>query len=173
MKNLQIPLILLLTVLTLFSCIDDPNTTGIFIVRHADRVENEDALTDLGRIRAGELKRMLKGVGISAIYVSQGFNRTQKTADSLAIELGIITTNYNAFNIPELAASINENHLGKNILVVGHSNTVSQTITELDTPPGFVNIPDDEFDNMYILVLNSEGENTLLETKYGADTPLE
>ena len=164
-------LVLLVLLLTMTSCTYTSKPTTIFIVRHADRLGAQDALNPLGFERAGELKRVLENADIEAIYVSQ-YNRTHQTADSLAIALNLAKIQYDAGNIHALADSINKNHFGKTILVVGHSNTVSQTIAALDTIPNFATIPEDQYDNMYIVTRHSKTGNKVTKLKYGAKTPL-
>lgn len=139
----------------------------IFLVRHADKQGNLDDLSAAGEARAQELSRILDEANIVAIYASQ-LNRTQETAAPLATALGLSVTLYNTNNLPALANQIKSNHGGKNVLVVGHSNTVPITIGQLGISPQPPNIPDSEYDHLYILTRHSKIINKLIKLRYGA-----
>ena len=145
------------------------NPTTVFLVRHADKQGSSDALSAAGMVRANELERILDEADIDVIYASQ-YNRTQQTANSLATELGLTVQLYDAGDIPSLVDEITTTHRRKRILVVGHSNTIPQTIGQLGftTPP---NIPEDEYDHLYLAILHSKMNNQLIKMEYGADTP--
>jgi hypothetical protein len=126
--------------------------TTIYFVRHAEKESgNDPVLTANGKKRAGDLMRALKNKHVKRIYVTQ-FKRTQMTADSMRIQLGIDTVQYQAnengidlFN--KIAA---HGDFGRTILIIGHSNTIPDHIKKA----GVVNypltdIPDAEFDNLY------------------------
>ena len=139
----------------------------IFLVRHADRVENQDDLTPAGDIRAAELARVLGEANIVAIYASQ-YNRTQETAAPLANLLGLNVIQYDASNLQQLVSTVKSNHSGQNVLIVGHSNTVPQTIGLFGISPQPPNIPHDEYDHMYILTRHSKIRDKLIKLRYGA-----
>jgi bisphosphoglycerate-dependent phosphoglycerate mutase len=72
--------------------------------------------------------------------------------------------------MPKFLYSILES--GENALVVGHSNTVLTMIQELELKPSKNEIPDTEYDNLYVVYLknkNGRGGFTLRlkEMKYG------
>ena len=124
-KNLVI-LLLTLTFATFLNAQSQPaigNKTNIYIVRHAEKQAGEDPLlTPEGNIRAGDLMRTLKNKRIKRIYVSQ-FKRTQQTADSMFLQLGIDTVLYNAdVSCTDLFNTIEKNHdWNKHILIISHS----------------------------------------------------
>jgi broad specificity phosphatase PhoE len=148
--------------------------TKIFIVRHADRDGNLDALkVPLGANRAKELKRVLQNTGIDSIY-STNTNRTRSTAEPLADFLGITTALYSNSN--RVIDTILKKHLNKEILVVGHSNTVDSLIKRCGCP-GVGLIPDTQFDNLYLVIITRPTKPLLLrrrcdllKMKYGAVT---
>ena len=133
-------------------CFIKSPVTTVILVRHADRSGTLDALSSAGVTRAQELARILDETNISVIYVSTA-NRTQQTAAPLATQLGIGITIYNTGNLQALADEIKSAHKGKVILVVGHNNTVPQTINLLGVTPTLTNIPEDDYDNLYIVNL--------------------
>jgi len=128
--------------------------TKIYIVRHAEKeIGNDPGLTVAGKTRAGDLMRALKNKGIRHIYVSQ-YRRTQMTADSMRIQLGIDTIHYIAdtTGLDLLKKIMAHDDLQSTILVVGHSNTIPKIIRRL----GVENYPqeyisDDEFDTLFLL----------------------
>lgn len=144
--------------------------TKIFIVRHAEKETGKDpALTTAGNARAGDLMRALQNEGVQKIYVSQ-YKRTQMTADSMRVQLGIKTVQYSADTLCDnLVNTIMENaDFGKTILIIAHSNTIPQIIRKLgvnEYPYG--DIPDSEFDNLFVITYKKE-KAKLKKMKYGA-----
>ena len=150
------------------------STTRIFVVRHADR-EPGDELNPSGMQRAVELKRILMNTGIDSIF-STGFVRTQKTVAPLAAALNLPVLLYDSN--PPLLKRIDLYSKGKTVLVVGHSNTVAQLIKACGCQPPFLNVPDNQFDNLFLIILQHankkhplSGSCRLLSMKYGAPTP--
>jgi broad specificity phosphatase PhoE len=131
----------------------------VFLVRHAERADqgagmqmqkmmgNDPDLSPAGQSRAESLAAMLKDAGITAIYTTQ-FKRTQQTAAPLAKALGLEVQAVSAADLKTLAARIAAEN--GNVLVVGHSNTVPDTIKALGVAAP-VTIGDDEYDNLFIV----------------------
>jgi len=143
----------------------------IYIVRHAEKETGKDpGLTTAGRQRAGDLMRKLKNKHIRRIYVTE-YRRTQMTADSLRIQLGIDTLHYPAGDttLVDLMSMIAQHgDHRKTILVIGHSNTIPNMLRKLGVlnfPPE--NIADEEFDNLF-LVRTKNHKIKLTKYKYGA-----
>lgn len=153
-----------------FCCYQKSPVTTVILVRHADRTGTVDELNSFGVVRAQELARILDETNISVIYTS-ATNRTQQTANPLAMQLGIGISTYDTSNLPALTNDIKSTHKGKVILVVGHSNTVPQTINLLGISPALPNIPHDEYDNMYIVSLSKNSFTRILKMEYGDETP--
>lgn len=141
----------------------------IFIVRHAEKqTGNDPLLTDDGNKRAGDLMRTLKKEKIKRIYVTQ-YKRTQHTADSLQLQLGIDTMQIIAdTSCAALFAAISHNNdWNKPILIITHSNIIQKIIYKLGIT-GFPqqNIPEKEFDNLYRIIVKKK-QPLLTHTKYG------
>lgn len=122
--------------------------TIIYFVRHAEKENgNDPVLTPDGNKRAGSLAQSLKDKNIRRIYVTQ-FRRTQMTADSMRLLLGIDTVHYQADNDgADLFKKIAAHHdFNGAILVIGHSNTIPHYIKNagVNNYPQ-ANIPDNEF----------------------------
>lgn len=122
--------------------------TKIYFVRHAEKESGSDpVLTPDGNKRAGDLARSLKDKHIRRIYVTQ-FQRTQMSADSMRLLLGIDTVHYLADdNGADLLKKIAAHHdFNTTILVVGHSNTIPNYIKNVGVSNyPQANIPDNEF----------------------------
>jgi phosphohistidine phosphatase SixA len=149
---------LIVTLLLLASAAGVQAQQAVYLVRHAERADSgtmaattmttDPDLSDAGRARAEALAAMLKDAGIKAIYTTE-YKRTQQTAAPLAKALGIQPT---AVPAREMAALVEKLEAGSaNALVVGHSNTVGETIAALGISEP-VRIGDTEFDNLFIVV---------------------
>jgi phosphohistidine phosphatase SixA len=156
-------------VLSLYSC----STAKIFFVRHAEKsltVKNDPPLTPEGEQRALELEKILKRKKIKHIY-STNTTRTITTAKPLAESLSLPITYYAHDTMPKFLYRMLES--GDNALVVGHSNTVLKMIEELELRPSKKEIPDDEYDNLFVVYLKSKNGRggyslQLKELKFGA-----
>jgi phosphohistidine phosphatase SixA len=147
----------------------------LYIVRHAEKdTGTNPILSAAGQKRAGDLYRQLKDKKIDLILVSQ-FRRTAMTADSLRLQNKIETLQYKADatgeSLFQVIAANGAN--AKNILVVGHSNTLPVIIKKAgvkDYPQ--TDIPDYEYDNLFIVEQSKKGP-VVLAIKYGAKSVLQ
>lgn len=154
--------------------------TTVFLVRHAERATEpgqDPPLTEAGKARAEALARLLSGAGVKAVYTSQ-FARTKQTAEPLAKLLGIPVSpvplgvkpdkprEVSEQSIRELKSKI-EGHAGEAVLVVGHTNSIPDLIRELggDVVP---NIPEDKFDNLFVVTVYAAGRAKVVQLKYGS-----
>ena len=113
--------------------------------------------------------RKLANKNIQRIYVSE-YRRTQMTGDSMRIQSGIDTVHYVADTVADdLLRRIKEHgDIGKNILVIGHSNTIPYIIRKLGVKNyPKENIPDNEFDNLFLVTVKKSNAK-LVRSKYGA-----
>ena len=151
---------------------DNPTTPmTVILVRHAEKAvvppENKDPdISMLGEKRAAELAKMFGDAGIGAIFVSQ-YKRTQQTVKPLADKLGIAPTPVEAQKTPELIKQIRAQKAGQVVFIAGHNNTVPEVIAALGGPKLPI-IPETQYDNLYILTVNSDGSAKLLKLKYGS-----
>ena len=154
--------------------------TTVFLVRHAERATEpaqDPPLTEAGKARAEALARLLSGAGVKAVYTSQ-FARTKQTAEPLAKLLGVPVNpvplavkpdkprEVSEQSIRELKSKI-EGHAGGAVLVVGHTNSIPDLIRELggDVVP---NIPEDKFDNLFVVTVYAPGRAKVVQLKYGS-----
>ncbi len=151
--------------------------TVVLLVRHAERAPGtgDVPLSDEGRSRALALAEVGKVAGVSAIITTQ-FQRTRQTAAPLAEALGITpvvvgTQSDVAKHAVDVAAAVRQ-QVGKTVLVVGHSNTVSAVVAALGGPK-FPDFCDPEYDNLIVMVLDAEGGVRTVRSRFGARTPVD
>jgi phosphohistidine phosphatase SixA len=155
------------------SAVDPPSLT-VILVRHAEKKivapENKDPdLSLAGLARAQELAKMFGSTRIAAIYATE-YKRTQQTVKPLADKLRLPVTQVEAKKTPELVKQIRSRNAGQVIFIAGHNNTVPEIIAALGGPQLPI-IPEAEFDNLYILTVQSDGSAKLLKMKYGSPIP--
>lgn len=160
-------IIFIAVAVTLFSC-----TTTYYIVRHAEKLNNTDdsPLSPPGLERANTLRDTLAGKRIDSVFASIRV-RTQQTAQPTATAAGtpiqVLPINPNA-GLTDRLRRIN----GKNVLIVGHSNTVPQIVQALSgQTAGPIN--ESVFDSMFIVKKKKcfSTRVTLRRTTYGRPTP--
>lgn len=139
---------------------------AIVVVRHAEKVDQsaDPALSAEGVARAEALARMLKSLDVKAIYVTQ-YRRTALTAAPLATALGVKPVEVNSDATPELVARMKKEHPGDVVLTVGHSNTVPRILNLLGAVEK-VELGDNDYDNLFVVIPTGSGPPTLLRLKY-------
>ena len=150
------------------------SVTPVYVLRHAEKLSGPNPnLTAAGALRAQELARILADVPIAAVY-STDTNRTRQTATPLANAKGLEVQLYQS---PADVKDIVEANKGNVIVIVGHSNTVPDIVGQVGGELSFSDIPDSQFDNLFLLVVKHvNGTSPKLRTqvlhmKYGGETP--
>jgi len=150
-------------------------SSKIYIVRHAekDSVGQDPNLTPAGIQRAIDLADYMGNKKIKNIY-STNTNRTKQTAGPLSERKGLKIQVYENDTLQKFLYRILES--GNNALIVGHSNTSIRMLKELSLTPGIKSIPDDDYDNLFIITLKSRSGPSgfrlkLKETTYGKKSP--
>ena len=166
----------LLSILLFFSIISCQRTvqTTYYIVRHGEKMDNSSnpALSEAGQQRAQELKKLLADKHISQVY-STNYLRTSNTAKPLADAINVPVQTYDPKNQKAFIEDLKKIE-GKNVLVVGHSNTITAIangLYEKDTLQK--ELPEDDFDNLFIVKRQSLPSKKLQLTAkiYGKVTP--
>jgi phosphohistidine phosphatase SixA len=141
-----------------------------YIVRHAEKATPMDNATDVpltkdGGARAEELKLILKKKNIQQIFSTNTIRTkatAQPTADFFSLPIDIYGPRPDSAFINLLKSK------KKNILVVGHSNTVDDIVNMLcskSVVPG--DLKDSEYDNLF--VVKRKGKRFVFKAeKYGA-----
>lgn len=146
--------------------------TRVVIVRHAEKGmqmpdDTQTPLTADGEKRAETLARMLDKSGVSIVY-STNYTRSRETVNNYADRKNIAIKNYNTPE--EVTNLIKSQHTGKAVLVAGHSDTVPRILNGL----GVSSAPqiDDEFNNLFIVTIETNGKTSLTQLKYEIDCNL-
>ena len=143
----------------------------IWVVRHAEKLTDDlkDAnpnLSEKGIQRAEDLKQYLSKKKIEKIF-STPFLRTKNSAEPLAkmlnIEVEIYQTKVNADFANKIKALPN-----RNILIVGHSNTVIEIVKILGAKPPVQTLKDDDYD--FLFEVKIKGDKAFVKThRYGVN----
>ncbi|SFO00378.1 Phosphohistidine phosphatase SixA [Algoriphagus ornithinivorans] len=153
---------LLLICFLMISCKSEKKEKTIYIVRHAEKqlVQDPDPeLAQVGYIRAKKLAQILKDQEIKHIF-STNYKRTQLTAQPTAEQAGVEIQSYEPSNHDDLVDKLHE--LEGNVLVVGHSNTVSRLANYfIGEGEKFNDLTEDEYNFIYEVKLSKDGSAVL------------
>ena len=141
----------------------------IWVVRHAEKLtdypkDTNPNLSEKGLQRAEDLKQYLSKMKIEKIF-STPFLRTKNTAEPLAkilnIKVEIYETKIDANFANKIKALPN-----KNILIIGHSNTVLEIVNILGAKPPVQTLKDDDYD--FLFEVKIKGDKASVKTRrYG------
>lgn len=157
-------LLLLVLTLSLYSCAQETETTAetstFYFIRHAEKDRtNEDnrdpKLKEEGLLRAAKWSLVLNNIKFDAVY-STDYNRTKQTAQPTAEKNGLTLTIYDPTDLDGKAFL--EANKGKNVLVVGHSNTTPQFVNAVLGMEKHQEIDDNNNSNLYIITVSPTGE---------------
>ena len=143
-----------------------PAPHAIVLVRHAEKADQsaDTALSPAGEARALHLAEILGGLGVRAIYTSE-FKRTAQTAQPTAQRLGLTPVVVPAQDTAGLVQRLHREHPTDNTLIVGHADTLPELIRQLGVKDP-VDLPGNEYGNLYIVVTHPTGPPTLLRLHY-------
>jgi broad specificity phosphatase PhoE len=148
---------LLLVCLLAFPALAWADPAFIYLVRHGEKepgTAKDPALTPQGQARASNIAALLRHAGINAVF-SSDTTRTRQTAQPTAQAADVAVQLYNAGKPAELVARLHALSGGA-VLVVGHSNTLTELVRQLGGAPG-KDISDDEYDRVYQLSHGADG----------------
>jgi 2,3-bisphosphoglycerate-dependent phosphoglycerate mutase len=147
-------------------------TTTVVVVRHAENelgTINDPPLTQDGEQRAELLARLFgsrEGSGrIAAIFASDT-RRTQRTAEPLAARLGLQVKTVPGADVDGLLRQIRTKYRGRNVLVVGHSNTVPEIVRRLSRDGRVPPMREDEYGTIYVVTVPTLGRPSILRMTY-------
>ena len=141
----------LFLLVTLVFCVSCSHT--YYVVRHAEKesaapnMSSDVPLSAEGKIRAQKLKEILAKKRISAVF-STNTIRTKSTGQPTADHFGLSIQEYGPR--PDSAFIVKLKSMKKNVLIVGHSNTVDDIVNGLcgeKKVPG--DLPDNEYNKLY------------------------
>ena len=137
----------------------------VILVRHAEKAAapaDNPPLTDAGHKRARALAAMLKDVQAAAVFTTE-LSRTIETARPYAESRGITPTSLPARDVDTLVQRISR-YNGKEVLAVGHTNTLPAVIRKLGGPE--VSITEEEYDRLFVLTVYAPGKASLVTLRY-------
>jgi broad specificity phosphatase PhoE len=142
--------------------------TTVIVVRHTEKLsdEGDPSLSAAGVARAETLSRVLADLPVAALFASQ-YKRTRETLTPLSARFGIPVQTHDARDVVGLARIIRSEHAGQLVVVAGHSNTVPALMRALGVE-SVADIPEDEYDDLFVVRLNADGGATALHLNYGA-----
>lgn len=144
------------------------STTSFILTRHAETtgIGTDPSLSSAGQERANELARILKNTSIQAVY-STNYKRTLETSAKVAANYNINTQIYDPSKLDELVTTILNQYRGQAVYIAGHSNTTNLILNLLIGKITYGNIPDSEYDNLYIVNVSAKGHSKVIHLKYG------
>ena len=161
MKNC---IVLFSFLLILGACTAQNSPKTIYIVRHAEKqLEGKDPeLAYVGEVRAKKLAQILEKEAIKRV-LSTDYTRTRNTAQPTAAAAGLTLEVYDPKNQDALVADLRASE--GNVLVVGHSNTVSQLANAfVGEGEKFADLTDLEYDYIYVVTLEKNGAKVVRKT---------
>jgi broad specificity phosphatase PhoE len=161
MKNF---ILLFSFLLILSACTAQNSPKTIYIVRHAEKqLEGKDPeLAYVGEVRAKKLAQILEKEAIKRV-LSTDYTRTRNTAQPTATAAGLTLEVYDPKNQEALVADLRASE--GNVLVVGHSNTVSQLANAfVNEGEKFADLTDLEYDFIYVVTLEKNGAKVVRKT---------
>jgi len=153
MKKILLVLFLVSINLNVFA--QEEETTKYYFVRHAekdrsDKTNKNPELTEIGLHRANYWRDVLANVKFDMVF-STNYNRTIQTAQPTADKSNLEITFYDPRDMyNEEFQKITK---GKNVLVVGHSNTTSVFANKIIGEEKYPEIEDNNNSNLYIVTL--------------------
>ncbi len=145
--------------------------TIIYLVRHAEKVttdpnDKDPLLTEKGQKRALDLAKKLKRQKISAIYCTD-YQRIKLTVQPIVDKQNIAITIYEPKNLKGFAEKVLQDNKSKKVLIIGHSNTVLETIEALGGKRPVASISDNEYDYFFTVKISEEGLVEVESMRYG------
>ena len=129
--------------------------TTYYFVRHAekdrtDKTNSNPELTEKGMQRAVQWNRTLQYVDFDAVY-STSYKTTLSTAKPIAVAHRLEVQFYNPRQ--PYSEDFKKATSGKNVLVVGHSNTIPQFVNAIIGEKKYPQIQDENNSNLYVVTL--------------------
>lgn len=136
----------------------------LYLIRHAQAEDDgtkNPHLSELGKVQANYWAKAFIGIELDEIY-STDYHRTQETAAPTAKSKKIKVQSYDpsSFDINEL---VNKSD-GKNLLIVGHSNTTPENVNALLGDQSFEHIDHKQHGYQFIVQIKN-GEASVKKLK--------
>lgn len=152
---------------------DEIIVTNLFLVRHAEKKKSESAdpeLTKEGLMRAEDLSRFFEHINLDAVY-STNYQRTMSTAKPTAASKQLEILTYEGVIDTSFANQLLDKHKGKDVLIVGHSNSTPNLANVFMGDKEFESIDHEEYDLIYLVSTQGIGKTKTMILNYGKDSP--
>jgi 2,3-bisphosphoglycerate-dependent phosphoglycerate mutase len=148
-------------------------TTVVVLVRHAEPQPitggGDPDLSIAGERRVAALGEFLADLFVAGkvdhLYAADT-RRAQQTAAPIANQFGLPINLLASNDWPTLARRIKSDHRGETVVVVGYSSTLPVVVEQL--AGANVEVGEDEFDSVFVVVMPSPGDARVLRLHYEA-----
>jgi probable phosphoglycerate mutase len=147
-------------------------TTTVIVVRHAEKelsTISDPPLSQVGEQRAELLARLFgsrEGSGRIAAVFASDTRRAQRTAEPLAARLGLQVKTVPGADVDGLLRQISNDYRGRNVLVVGHSNSVPEIVRRLSRDGRVPPMSENDYGTIYIVTVPTLGRPSVLKLTY-------
>ncbi len=138
----------------------------VYLIRHAEQaLDIEDPpLTEAGHQRAKAWAGILRDAGIKVVYTSKK-RRTKQTGEPIAQALNIPLETMPRRDVAGLVDRLRTRHADDAVLIISHTRTIPKLVKELGHSEE-VTIERDDYDNLFIIVPQSERDPLVLRLRY-------
>ena len=142
---------------------DDEEVVTVILLRPAETMGTKSSLSREGLMRADQLARAFASCGIEQIYCE----------GNAAMQTAMMTSRSNASNVglvkddgtDQLAKTILKNWKGKRVMVIANAAMVATVLSQITGNTSFA-VPENEYDNVYVLRAREMGDAISYHFKY-------
>ncbi len=134
----------------------DSSTRSIYLVRHAEKVDDgtkDPDLTEEGRLRAAALYETLISANIASVY-SSDYKRTRNTAQPTAEKRNLPIQIYNPGALEDFSKELLSQK--GDALVLGHSNSTPSLANHLLSKEVYESYDESEYDHIIIIKISGD-----------------
>jgi|TARA_B110000263_G_scaffold94278_1_gene82465 broad specificity phosphatase PhoE len=149
-------------------------TTTVLITTHTETesdLQSNPGLTDAGTKRAISLQKMLLSIdvvaGVNTIFATP-LRATQETAEPISRSLNVPINIVDPKGVEELIEEIMDNHKGKIILIVTHSEVLPQLIAGFQGSKKIQSASLQNLDQLFVVTVPWFGKVKTLQLRYGS-----
>lgn len=157
MNRLLLVLVMVFSVVSTSYAQNENTITKIFVVRHAEKVDDgtkDPPLSEAGVKRADNLAKMLADCKVEALFSTQ-FKRTMQTLAPISVQQKIPIVTYNPSDKVFVRELLKANK-GKTIVISGHSNTAPMLVNSLLKVNKYDQLPDSEYSNVWVVIFKND-----------------
>lgn len=158
-------ILFLLPFLNIFSN-NDPNSTTLYIVRHAEtQPPQKESLSPTGKQRAKDLSTALESKTLHAIYASHKIP-DKETAKIVAKNKRLFINTYDAQNMSAFQSRILKQRKGQNVLIVGSLESITVLLQNLSASFSTTSINPNQFNTLYEVHISSDNSTNITQIQY-------